>query len=158
WMWRFGGSAEVIGKVIDVDAVGVTVVGVLPESFAWRGEPVGGTTSRIDVWMPLAANQLATSARTLRFLKVTGRLRAGVPMEQGRDEVRRIGEGLTTEFPAADAGLHFTGVPLEAKLASRLRPAVLLLIGAVGFVLLMASANVANLLLARAAARSREIA
>jgi len=157
WMRRFGGSPDIVGKVLDVDSAPVTVAGILPADFVWRGEPLAGTASRIDIWMPLATNQLATSARSLRFLKVTGRLKPGVTIEQGREEVRRIGDVLTAEFPEANRGLRFAGVPLEAKLGARLRPAVLLLIGAVGFVLLMASANVANLLLARAAARTREI-
>ena len=157
WMRRFGGSRDVVRKVLDVDSAPVTVAGVLPADFVWRGEPLAGTASRVDLWMPLATNQLANSPRTLRFLKVTGRLKPGVTVEQGREEVRRIGDALTAEFPEANRGLRFAGVPLEAKLGARLRPAVLLLIGAVAFVLLMASANVANLLLARAAARTREI-
>lgn len=158
WMRRFGGSPGVIGKALDIDSAPVTVAGVLPADFVWRGEPLAGRASRIDIWLPLASNQLATSPRSLRFLKVTGRLKPGITLDQARDDVRRAGDALTAEFTAANGGLRFAAVPLEAKLAARLRPAVLLLIGAVGFVLLMVSANVANLLLARAASRGREIA
>ncbi len=158
WTRRFGNATDIIGRALHIDGTVATVVGVLPRDFRWRGEPLAGSTSEIDLWMPLASNQLARSARTLRFLKVTGRLKPGVTVDQGRDEIRRIGDALTAEFPDANRNLAFHGVPLESKLSGRLRPAVYLLIGTVGFVLLMASANVANLLLARAAARQREIA
>lgn len=158
WMRRFGGSKDVAGRTLHIDSTTVTLAGVLPADFRWRGEPLAGSTSTIDLWLPLASNQLARSPRTLRFLKVTGRLKPGVSQEQGRDEIRRIGDALTSEYPDANRNLRFRGVPLEPKVSGRLRPAVYLLIGTVGFVLLMASANVANLLLARAAARQREIA
>ncbi|MBZ5729066.1 MAG: ABC transporter permease [Acidobacteriia bacterium] len=158
WQRRFGGSRGVPGKTLRLDGSAVTVVGVLPQDFRWRGDPLAGTATAIDLWMPLAANQLARSPRTLRFLKVVGRLRRGVTSAQGREEVRRIGGQLTAEYPDANGNLSFAGVALEAKLAARLRPAVYLLLATVGFVLLMASANVANLLLARAESRRREIA
>jgi predicted permease len=158
WMRRFGGSPGALGATVQVDSTTATVIGVLPADFVWRGEPLAGTASRIDLWMPLASNPLAGSPRTLRFLKVTGRLKPGVTLEQARDEIGRVGAALTAEFPDANRNLRFAGQPLEPKITGRLRPAVYLLIGTVGFVLLMASANVANLLLARAAARGREIA
>lgn len=107
--------------------------------------------------MPLAANQLGRSPRTLRYLKVIGQLKPGVSAEQGMDEVKRIGAALTEQYPEANKNLVFAGIPLELKVTNRLRPAVYLLLATVGFVLLMASANVANLLLARAAGRRREI-
>ncbi len=158
WKRRFAASPSVVGQSLRIDSSQVTVIGVLPEDFRWRGEPLRGTATNIDMWMPLASNQLARSPRTLRFLKVTGRLKPGVSFDQGRDEVRRTGAALTTEFAEANRNLSFDAVPLESKVTAKLRPAVNLLLATVGFVLLMASANVANLLLARASARRQELA
>lgn len=157
WTRRFAASPAVLGKVLQIDGSGVTVIGVLPEQFRWRGGPLAGTSTAIDIWMPLAANQLARSPRLVRFLKVTGRLKPGITVEQGRDEVRRIGDALTREYPGSNRNLSFNGVPLQSKITAPLRPAIYLLLATVGFVLLMASANVANLLLARAVSRTREI-
>ncbi|MEP6540527.1 MAG: ABC transporter permease, partial [Bryobacteraceae bacterium] len=157
WARRFGASPAVLGRTLVLDGQPFAIVGVLPRDFRWLGEPLAGTAINIDLWMPLAANQLARSPRTLRFLKVTGQLKPGVSTQQGIDEVRRIGESLTPAFPAANKNLTFTAVPLEQKIAGRVRPAVYLLLATVGFVLLMASANVANLLLARAAGRKQEL-
>ncbi len=158
WMRRFGGSTSVIGKGIRLDGSIATVVGVLPEDFRWLGEPLTGTATNIDIWMPLASNQLARSPRTLRFLKVTGKLKPGISPQQAQDEVRRIGAKLTSEFAEANGNLNFAGVLLETRITGRLRPAVYLLLVTIGFVLLMASANVANLLLTRVTMRNREIA
>jgi len=157
WTRRFGRAADIVGKTATIDGAGYTIVGVLPESFRWRGEPLAGTASNIDIWMPLSSNPLARSPRTLRFLKPFGRVKPGYSMRQAQDEVAAIGGRLTTEFPAANGDMSFAGVPLESKITGRFRPAVYLLLATVGFVLLMASANLASLLLARAASRGREL-
>ncbi|MDX2151102.1 MAG: ABC transporter permease [Bryobacteraceae bacterium] len=158
WQRRFGGAPDAVGRTVRIDNQAVTIIGVLPAGFRWRGEPVAGTATDIQLWAPLATNQLARSPRTLRFLKVTGRLRPGVTVEAAQAETRSISDALAAEHPAANKPLRFTAVPLAAKVTGRLRPALYLLLGAIGFVLLMVSANVANLLLARAATRTRELA
>ncbi|HBY61684.1 MAG TPA: hypothetical protein DEH78_17825 [Solibacterales bacterium] len=157
WQRRFGGSPEAIGKTLRIAGMQIAIAGVLPRDFRWRGEPVEGAATDIQLWAPLAMNQLARSPRTLRFLKVTGRLREGVTAADADRQVRSISESLAAEF-SANRDLRFRAVRLEEKVSARLRPAVLLLVAAVGFVLLMVSANVANLLLARSAARQREVA
>ena len=157
WQRRFGGSSQILGKLLRIDGAEATVIGVLPEGFRWRGEPLAGTSAEIDLWMPLATNQLARSPRTLRFLKVTGRIKPEATPDQARDEIGRIGKALTEEFPEANKGMNFAGVSLESKVTAKIGGAVAMLLVSAGFMLLMASANVANLLLARAFSRRREI-
>jgi predicted permease len=157
WMRRFAGSPAVIGQAIRLDGRPATVIGVAPADFRWLGEPLLGTSIQPDIWIPLGQNPLVRSApRSVRFLKVTGRLKPGVTFAQGREEVQRIGAALTKEHPD-NRGLRFDATLLATRTHGPLRPAVYLLLGTVAFVLLMASANVANLLLARASAREAEI-
>lgn len=158
WQRRFGGSPGIIGQTLVMDGSPYTVIGVMPAGFHYEGEPLAGTASDIDVYCPLAANVLTGSAaRGLRCLKAIGRLAPGVTAEQASDEVRRIGLALAQQYPDSNRGFAMDAQPLRAQVAGRFRLTMLLLLGAVGFVLLMACANVANLLLARAVARHREV-
>jgi predicted permease len=157
WQSRFGGSSTAIGQTLALDGKVYTVVGVLPAGFRYAGDPIAGTAIEIDVYAPLAANPLTTGARTLRCLKVVGKLKAEVAAGQAREEMRRIGRALAEQFPQADRGLAYDAQPLGTQVTGRFRLSMMLLLGTVGFVLLMACANVANLLLARAATRQREI-
>jgi predicted permease len=157
WQRQFGGSHGALGASLVLDDNSYTVVGVLPANFRYAGEPVAGTATDIDAWFPLSANPLASSARGLRFLKVVGRLRDGVTLEQAQDEIHRLGTALTARYPATNRGFSYDLQALSLQVTGRFRTAMLLLLGAIAFVLLMACANVANLLLARAAARNREI-
>ena len=157
WQRRFAGRSDVLGQVLALDAGAYTVVGVMPRDFRYAGEPVAGTSSDIQLWMPLSANPLARSGRSLRFLKAAGRLAPGVSVAQARDEVSRIGAALAAENPATNHGFVCSVQSLGQQVTGRYRVAMLLLLGTVGFVLLMACASVANLILGRATARSREI-
>ena len=158
WQRRMGGASDVLGQSIALDGGSATVVGVLPADFRYAGEPLAGTAEDIDVWMPLASNQLAGSVRNVRFLKVIGRLRPGVSREQARQEIRSLGSALAERYPDTDRGFAGDIQPLRDQVTGRFRVAMLLLLGTVGFVLLMVCASVANLLLARASARGREMA
>jgi putative ABC transport system permease protein len=157
WQRRLGGSRDAIGQRLNLDSRVFDVIGVLPADFRWAGEPVAGSATLVDVWFPLASNTIVTTVRNVRFLKVAGRLRDGVSIAQARDEAKRLGAALSSEFPATNRGFDWDAAPFQQLVTGRLRTTVMLLVGAVGFVLLMACANVANLLLARAAARDREI-
>jgi predicted permease len=157
WQRQFGGSPGAIGQSVNVNGSAFTVIGVLPRDFQYLGEPVAGTPASIDVWFPLATNQIAGSPRWLRFLKVVGKLQPGVTAAQASEEMRTIGANLARAYKE-DAALVYSATPLESEVTGKVRPMMLLLLGAVGLVLLMACANVANLLLTAAIARGKEIA
>jgi putative ABC transport system permease protein len=157
WQRRFGGRRDAVGQVLHMDGNAYTVIGVLPADFHYEGEPLAGTAADIDVYLPLAANPLTNGGRGLRCLKVIARLRPGVSVEQAAGDVRRIGEELAGEYGASNRGFAMDVQPLRAQVTGRFEVTMLLLFGAVGFVLLMACANVAGLLLARSASRAREI-
>ncbi len=157
WQRRLGGRPDALGQRLNMDGVSYEVIGVMPRGFRYDGEPIAGTATEIDVYLPMAANRLTIAERTLRSLKVIGRLKPGVTPSQARDEVRRIGAALADEYPASDKGLAYDAQPLATQVTGKARGSMILLLATVGFVLLMACANVANLLLARAAARQREI-
>ena len=151
WQRRFGGDRAVIGTDIRLADTPVTIVGVMPPGFAW---PEG-----VDVWLPLTPvggleRQMQSSGSL--WLSVIGRLAPGVPLAQAQDEMTVIAQRLEEE----DEAFRGFGVRLESlheTVVGGIRPALLVLVGAVAFVLLIACANVANLLLARGASRQREV-
>ena len=98
------------------------------------------------MWFPASANQLAGSARSVRYLKIVARLREGVTTEQGREGARRLGVALSAQHPEFDRGFEWDARPLSEQVTGKIRVSMLLLLGTVGFVLLMTCANVANLL------------
>ena len=157
WERRFGGNPGAIGQSLRLDGGAYTVIGVLPARFRWVGEPVNGTVTDIQVWLPMAANQLVNSVRSVRYLKVAAERRPGVTVGQARQEVRRLSEELTAQYPEFDKGYVTDTRLLREQVTGKVRGGMLLLLGTVGFVLLMVCANLANLLLARAALRQREI-
>lgn len=158
WQRNFGGDESHIGGTLSINGVPFTVIGIAPRDFHYLGEPVAGTPGNIDLWMPLATNPLSGTPRFVRFLKVIGRLKPGIAMEQARAEIGTLGEALGKQYPEIDGGLLYSSAPLTEQAVGRVRPAMMLLLGAVGLVLLMACANVANLLLTSAIARGKEIA
>ena len=156
WQRRFGGDPSIVGRTIQLNGTPATVVGVMPPDvrLLTRNSLVGKSA---DLWHPWVIPPEAREPRG-RFMSVIGRLKPGVPITQAQSQMNTVAAGLTAEFPRFDTGWSVRTVPLRDELAGELRPALLMLAGAVAFVLLIACANVANLLLARGAVRQREIA
>jgi putative ABC transport system permease protein len=151
WEQRFGSDSSVIGRRITLDGVPREVVGVMPRGFSYP--------SNRQAWLPIDYDEgFVTKQRGAWYLNVVARLKAGVTAEQSAAEVETIGRNLARQYPDANAEIGMTTYPLLEAMVGDIRRAVLILLGAVGFVLLIACTNVANLLLARAAARGSEMA
>ncbi len=162
WQRHFGGDRHVIGRVLHVDGLPLTVVGVMPAGFAFPrgGEmPRGfGFAAQPDVWAPLAFTPERRHSRQNRGYLALGLLKPGVSIPRAQAEMNEISRRLEKAYPDSDAGWHSRVGPLRRELVGDIRPALLILLAAVGVVLLIACVNVASLLLAQAAARQKEIA
>src|SRR5262245_1406221 len=154
WQRHFGGSPGVIGRAIQLDAQPYTVVGVMPAEFDF---PPSG---HIDVWTPLSfdPNDAHGRSRKARSLSVVGRLADGVALEQAQREMTLLASRLATTYPDSNTGWGVRVVSVQQQLVTTVRPALLLISGAVGFLLLIVCANVANLILARLSSRRTELA
>jgi putative ABC transport system permease protein len=155
WKQKFGGDPGIVGTKILLDKEPYTVVGVMPEEFRIR---MFGPRER-ELYAPQVVDEeWRTEGRSATYLRVLGRLKPGVTLREARTEVAGIAARLAQEYPRENTGVSATVLPYHEYLVSDARTGLLVLWGAVGFVLLIACANVANLLLARGNERLREMA
>jgi predicted permease len=158
WRSRFGADPQIIGRPITLDGERHHVVGVMPRAFREVGRTQVGATADAQIFLPMGIDR-AQENRGNHTLRVVGRLRRGVTLEQARDEMRAVAAAMEQEFPATNTNW---GVRIDTLSDTMLDPQVkrslLLVLGAVAIVFLIASANVANLLLARGTQRHTELA
>jgi len=159
WMERFAGDPAIVGKSILLNGKSRTIVGVAPQNFNWFIKDGSLTGAKPRVWSPFVFPQSFHDQKQIgRFLTVAARLKPGVTSSRAQVEMTAIAAQLEHEYPDFDGHWGINVVPLRQQLSGELRPALLILLGAVAFVLLIACANVSSLLLARAASREREMA
>jgi len=152
WQRRFGGDAAIVGQSLTLNGSPYTVIGVLPPNFQFA--PRGGA----EMWTPYVPNEAQLSRRYMHGTNVIGRLKPGVSIEQATADMRVIGERIVAQYAESHTGTGIQLVPLHEEIVGGVKPILLALLCAVGFVLLIVCANVASLTLVRSAGRAPEIA
>lgn len=156
WKRRFGGSPQIIGQSISLNGTPYTVVGIIPANFYFRGS----NFSLSEIYVPIGqwTDRTFLDRRVSMGMDAVGRLKPGVTFAQAEADMNGVAQNLARAYPEADKNSGIALVPLKQDMVGDIAPLLYILLGAVGFVLLIACVNIANLLLARSTGRTREFA